>query len=304
MDGAARGTAQGAVSRAPIQAGVRFARRADPLAVMIGPGDRWEPFYLAGGVAVALHAAMLASAIATGLLRDLRAAVDEDRARLHDYFWREYEVEVAQKPTPKAEEPPPPPDPPPPAAAPMIKAPSKVEDDPYKNVPAMPAQAAKVLVQDDPDKVQDLTGNTIVTGDGTATYGQLSAAGKGDNPTMARNASLNGAPGAHGTGSARPPPPPPGPDLSRSLALAGGTSWNCPFPPEADADQVDQAVVRVQVTVRADGSAASVSVLSDPGHGFGRAARLCALQKRYQPALDHDGNAMVASSPVTVRFNR
>jgi protein TonB len=300
MDGAVHGTT---LSTGPIEAGVRFARRADPLAVMIGPGERPEPFYLAGSLAVVLHAAFLASAIATGLLRDIRAVVDEDRVRIHDYFWRQYEVDLTQKQPPKVEEPPPPPppEPPPPAPAAMPKA-AKVDDDPYKNLPAVPAQAAKVLVQDD-DKVQDLTGNTVVTGDGTATYGQLSAAGKGDNPTMARNASLDGVPGGHGTAKG-PPPPPPGPDLSRSLALTGGTSWNCPFPPEADSDQVDQAVVRVQVTVRPDGSASQVSVISDPGHGFGRAARLCALNKRYQPALDHDGNAVVASSPVTVRFNR
>lgn len=297
MDGVAQGSR-------PIVAGVRLVRRADPLAAMIGPGERLEPFYVAGGLAVVLHAAMLASAIATGLLKDLHEAVYEERVRIHDFFWRQYEVDLKPE-APKPEEPPPPPpEPPPPAPAPAPKAPAKEEDDPYKNLPAMPAHAAPVLVRDDPDKVEDLTGNTVVTGDGTATYGQLSASGKGDNPTMDRNASLHGVPGGHGTAAAPPPPPPPGPDLSRSLALAGGTSWNCPFPPEADSDQVDSAVVRVQVTVRPDGSASSVSVLADPGHGFGRAARLCALNKRYQPALDRTGTAIVSSAPVTVRFNR
>jgi protein TonB len=286
----------------------RAAPAKDPLATMIGPAERWEPFYAAGSVALVLHAVMLASAIATGLLRDLHLAVIDGRARLHDYFWREYEVDLTQKKVepPKPEDTPPPPPEPAPAPVPAMKAPApKVDDDPYKNLPAAPAKAAPVLTQkEDPDEVKDLTGNTVVSGDGTVGYGQVSAAGKGDTPTLASNASLHGVPGGHGSAAAPPPPPPPGPDLSRSLALSGGTSWNCPFPPEADADQIDQAVVRVQVTVRPDGTASSVSVLSDPGHGFGRAARICALQKRYQPALDRTGAPTVASAPVTVRFSR
>ena len=88
------------------------------------------------------------------------------------------------------------------------------------------------------------------------------------------------------------------------MQLAGSSTWSCPFPPEADADQIDEAVVTVQVTVRPDGSALSASVVSDPGHGFGRAARACALGRRYQPALDRSGSPTAASAPVNVRFNR
>jgi protein TonB len=88
------------------------------------------------------------------------------------------------------------------------------------------------------------------------------------------------------------------------VALVGGTTWNCPFPPEADAEEINHAVVTVQVTVRPDGSALTATVVTDPGHGFGRAARLCALGRRYQPALDRTGAAIVSSAPINVHFNR
>jgi hypothetical protein len=48
----------------------------------------------------------------------------------------------------------------------------------------------------------------------------------------------------------------------------------------------------------------SVAVVSDPGHGFGAAAQLCARQKRFLPALDRAGTPIVASVVVNVRFMR
>ena len=59
------------------------------------------------------------------------------------------------------------------------------------------------------------------------------------------------------------------------------------------------------VTVRPDGSPLSVKVVSDPGHGFGRAARMCALGRRYTPGLDREGKPMVGTlGPINVRFTR
>lgn len=275
----------------------------DPVAIMLGEADRFDVLAAFAAVAFALHVAMLASAIASGMLRDIRLAVEENRARVHEFLWRVYDVEIP-KDKPKVEEKLPEPEPEPePAPKPAPKAIAPKDDDPYKNLPPpAPAQAAKVLVaKEDPDEPKDLTGNTVVTGEGTATYGQQSADGKGDKPTMARNASLQGQPGGKGTGDK---PAASGEDRSRPIGLVGGASWNCPFPPEADAEQIDQAVVTVQVTVRPDGSALSASVVVDPGHGFGRAARVCALAKRYTPALDRAGNPVLSSHPVNVRFNR
>jgi protein TonB len=46
-------------------------------------------------------------------------------------------------------------------------------------------------------------------------------------------------------------------------------------------------------------------VVRDPGHGFGRAARQCAMQKRYNTAQDRDGTSIAGQTkPFNVRFNR
>jgi protein TonB len=290
---------------APERAGPGLSARArrDPLAFILGQGERWGLISVCLAVALSLHAAMLIFAFVTGLLHDLRLVVDEDRARLHDFFWRQYDVEVEKpKDEPKPEPPPPPPEPPPPEPAPAPKAQPRVEEDPYKNAAPVPAQAAKVLTAEPKaDDPVDLP--TIVSGEGNAVGGVQSGQGKGDGITMSKSASHDGVPGGRGSAVAVPVGPP-AEDKSRPIKLAGGSSWNCPFPPEADADQIDQAMVTVQITVRPDGSVSSAAVVSDPGHGFGRAARLCALSKHLQPALDRSGTAIVMSSPVNIRFSR
>ena len=85
-----------------------------------------------------------------------------------------------------------------------------------------------------------------------------------------------------------PPPTPRGPDRSSPARLGGNVSWKCPFPKEAD-PEMRHVVVRAQAEVRPDGSALSIAILDDPGYGFGREARLCAMQHTYVPARGHDG---------------
>jgi protein TonB len=59
------------------------------------------------------------------------------------------------------------------------------------------------------------------------------------------------------------------------------------------------------VTVGADGRADRVDVLSDPGFGFGTAARLCALRTPFAPALNSTGQPVAAASPpIRVHFFR
>ncbi|MFO0556303.1 MAG: energy transducer TonB [Polyangiaceae bacterium] len=94
-------------------------------------------------------------------------------------------------------------------------------------------------------------------------------------------------------------------DKSRAAEVTGSKSWSCPFPAEADGAGKDSATVVLVVTVRADGSPEKVDVVQDPGTGFGREARKCALQKRYKAGLDRDGNSVrKATLPITVRFTR
>ncbi len=87
--------------------------------------------------------------------------------------------------------------------------------------------------------------------------------------------------------------------------LLGGAAWSCPFPAEADAAGVDSAAVTLLVTVDASGKPTGVSVVSDPGHGFGKAARGCALSQRYAPAKDDDGQPVAGTTPpLRIRFSR
>jgi protein TonB len=61
----------------------------------------------------------------------------------------------------------------------------------------------------------------------------------------------------------------------------------------------------IQVKVKPDGSPENVSVIQDPGHGFGREARKCAMRKKYSQGLDPDGNAIGGTTkPFRVRFER
>jgi protein TonB len=290
----------------------RQRRQADPLAAVIALGDKAARVGAVLGVALALLMHGAASARAVLSLHEMWLAMDAMRTGLHDYFWTMYDVDLTPPKAPEEKPPEPEPEPEPepaPVVAPAPKAPPPPETDPYEPPPA-PAQAAKVLTApEDPgeEKIEDLTDQGFVSGDGTGPgYGQVSAAGTGTVPTFSPHAKVGGVPGGKGTGAPQaPPPPPPGPDLSRSPTIAGSTSWNCPFPPEADAEQIDQAVVVLVVTVRPDGTALSAKVVSNPGYGFGEAARICALGRRYTPGLDKMGTPITATMPpVKVRFSR
>lgn len=206
------------------------------------------------------------------------------------------EIEVMKEDTPPSPPPQAEPDTKPEAVAP----PPRAHEAPPP--PPSPAQAAKVLAQEpDPNEPVDLTGNTIVQGNAD-TYAGGFTAGNGTNANAVRSASSPaGVPG--GTGPVRPAPPA-GPDRSRAASI-GDSDWNCPFPPEADTDQINDARVSLEVDVRSDGTPSVVRIMTDPGNGFGREARRCAMSKRFVTALDHDGNAIAAPTrPFTVHFQR
>ena len=83
-----------------------------------------------------------------------------------------------------------------------------------------------------------------------------------------------------------------------------GSDWDCSllFPRGAS---TDSATVILVARVRPNGLAESVSVVSDPGQGFGAAARACAMRQRYAPGEDETGRAVAATTaPFRVRFTR
>jgi protein TonB len=149
----------------------------------------------------------------------------------------------------------------------------------------------------------DLTGWGIVTGESERYAGGVTTS-KGTSKTAVRERGgiQGGVPG--GTGTAPAPPPKPTQDLSKPPGLTEGSWNNCGFPPEADMEQINYATVSIAVTVGADGSPKSVNVLKDPGHGFGRLARQCAMRKRYRAGLDASGTAVVKTVQFSVRFTR
>lgn len=253
---------------------------------------------LCGALIVHVAAASEAARIAAGMgtwAFDLRTDV-------HAYLAKLYEVDLVEPPAPPPTPPTPDPEPekeatrpaPSPAAAPQ-------KDQP----PPPPAQAGKILTQEpDPNEPVDLTGQGFVTGNADTYAGGVTAA-NGTSATAVRN--LNAAPGGvpGGTGTKPGPTAISGPDLARPPSLLGGTDWECPFPAEADTEQIDFQRVQIVVTVRGDGSPQDVKVIGDPGHGFGRAARQCALRRRYNPAVDHQGNPVLSTMPpINVTFKR
>lgn len=217
-------------------------------------------------------------------------------------------VDIEQEPPPPEPEPEPEPEEPPPEVK-QVELPTPIEPDlttpPAEEPPApAPAEAAQVLTSTpDPDAPLDLTGEGFISGTGTRFAGGVTA-GSGTSKTAVRSAGArpDGIPGGKGSGPAAPPPV----DKSRPAQLPPNFNWNaCGFPPEADAEQINQAAVRLVVTVGSDGSPTAVNVLSDPGFGFARWVQRCAMRPKYPTGLDKSGKPIASTTkPFTVRFTR
>jgi protein TonB len=77
----------------------------------------------------------------------------------------------------------------------------------------------------------------------------------------------------------------------------------------AAARGLDRETRRMHLVLRskmdAEGQATHVSVITDPGHGFGAAAVACAMREKYQPARDANGRTVAdETKPFRVRFER
>jgi periplasmic protein TonB len=93
------------------------------------------------------------------------------------------------------------------------------------------------------------------------------------------------------------------PDRSRALSLAD-PEWTCPWPREADETDIDEQIAIVKVTISVGGRCEKVTVIRDPGHGFGAQAARCAKEAAFLPALDAHGNPTEGSAAIRVRFVR
>ncbi len=174
---------------------------------------------------------------------------------------------------------------------------------PMPPVPAAAAQAGAVLTApQDPNEPLDLTSGIVVGTAETYAGGATQASGTSTTAVVGKPSPL-GSPTGSGAMSAEKPPPA-GPDLSRPPALSGGTSWQCPFPAEAEEDGIDHAAVRLRVAVNSEGSVTGVTVLAEAGRGFGREARRCASSKKWTAGRDREGLPTSAVTTVNVRFDR
>lgn len=272
----------------------------DPMDGVLAMGPRM-PVAATLALAVFLHGGVAGGATAAAMFAEI---AEWNRALREIVMFKlsSYEVDVEKEKEP----PPPPPEEKPEEKPPEEPKPVAKETPPPEAPPQPPAaaQAGKVLAAEpDPNEPVDMR-DTIVQGTAETYAGGVSAnTGTSKTAVTNLNAAPTGVPGGVGTA---PAPVAPKVDRSRKAGLLGSVDWSdCPFPAEADAEQIDQSFVLIQVKVKPDGSPESVTVVQDPGHGFGREARKCAMRKKYTGALDVDGNPVAATTnPFRVRFER
>jgi periplasmic protein TonB len=205
-----------------------------------------------------------------------------------------YEIDVARIP-PSA----PPNAQPEQAAAEKRSLPPRIHDAraPHTRVSeAQAAQAATVVAQPPaPGAPVDLTADTVVTGTANAYAGGVTSSTGTSSSAVPEKRSAD-APGAA--------LPLALPDRSGPVSRES-EHWSCPWPREADAEQIDEQTVILQVVVDRTGAAATVTVLADPGHGFGSTAAACAMRTRFTPARNRSGEPVRSTSPpIRVRFSR
>ena len=253
---------------------------------------------LAGGLTLVGYGAIMALLFGSRLSLETWSA--ELAARVHADLAREDAIEIAPPPPPPVEKPPPPPvveDPPPPPAPSAANPPRSPS--PRPTAPPPPAQAGQVIARAaDPDEPADLTGNNFVTGTAkTYVGGATTTGGTGKKPVspedlaaLSQKAAAKAAPRA--------------PSRARSVAL-DEPDWRCPWPREAEGEEIDEQTAVVRVVVANDGRVESAAIVTDPGHGFGAAAAACARSARYTPALDDSGAPIRGTSPpIRVHFIR
>ncbi len=208
-------------------------------------------------------------------------------------------VLLAEREARPVELPPPRPEPPkveePPRSEPAATAPTTARRTPGRSKAQAPAQAGQVIASlPNANQPIDL-GDAFVVGEGAVfAGGRTTSSGTSKHKV-------------EGPVASQPVPRAPAetkaPDLSKPLSLSD-PDWTCPWPREADDMDVDQQIAIVKVQVSAEGRCESVSVVRDPGHGFGAQAARCAREAAFQPALDARGAPTGGSAAIRVRFVR
>lgn len=279
---------------------VRRGPTTDPLAgvLSLGPRIPVAVMVMVSILAVSVHAGAAVGAVQAAVLHAFASWARDVRGSVAANLAQSYDVDIV-----KAEEKKPEPPPEPVKEEPKVLVKEQPKDEPPPQPPAA-ADAAKVIMAEPAkDEPVDLTGNTFLNGNAdTAVGGVTQIGGTAKAPTNNIAAVATGTPGGTGTAAA---PPAVKVDRSRTARIINLANLErCPFPAEADAEQVDEAYVGIEVKVSSDGRAESVGITRDPGHGFGREARKCALREKYTPALNVDGLALPGVYKVNIHFTR
>jgi len=286
---------------------VRKEQRRDPFERMNALDQRASrSWWLSWVLAFAMHG--WGAGTATLGTFEINRFAELVQARVVEHLNASISIEEEPKPEPPEEEEPEPEEPEPEPEKPLVPIPAPPLDtsSPEEPPPPAAAEAAKVMTAEPPpDAPLDLTGEGFISGTGTRFAGGVTAsAGTSTTAVRQRGAQAGGALGTRGekpSGSVAPPV-----DLSKPAGLPVNANWSsCPFPAEADAEQINQAAVRVVVVVDTAGTPTSVNVLSDPGYGFGKQAQKCAMRFKYPVGLDTKGNPMTrATKPFRITFTR
>lgn len=108
---------------------------------------------------------------------------------------------------------------------------------------------------------------------------------------------------AEGRIPAQPAAAPAAAPAARSVpALVAGDSFKCSI--TQSVDHLEDKSAFIAIHVGPDGVAQTVEVLEDPGSGLGEAARICALNQTYRPALDAKGQPTVGVKKLRLYFQR
>lgn len=243
---------------------------------------------------IALFVHLAGAAHQLSSLHEVRAFALQIRTAIHNRRIQTVEVHIE---VPVQPPPPPPPQAEPAPVAPERRVPRRRVAKRRAAPPPSAAQAARVMTaKADPDEPLDLTGNTFIQGTASSYAGGVSASnGTSKAAVRDRNARAKGVNGGRGTKR--------GASLS-SRARPIKNQWNCPFPSEADLEQVNYMSVPVAVVVNPTGRARSAKATKKTGYGFGRAAERCAKKKRYLAARDQLGKAVTSTIVFTINFRR
>ncbi len=262
----------------------------DPFSRVFAIGTERRVAAVAGFAALLLHGTATASAVSVTL--DMFHWAEDLRGKIAELLLdQQYNVEEI-KPLPPPEEELP-------KEELKPEKPPELKKDDTPPPPPAAAEAAKIIAQDpNPEEPLDLT-NAMVTGNANAYAGGETRA-NGTSEKAVRNVATSptGVPG--GTGSVNAPAK----DLSRPPSRNGSQNWDCPWPQEAESDQIDEAVVTILVTIEANGKPSKIVVVEGGEHGFGREARACALRESYNAGLDQNGTPVAAQKSLRIHFER